>query len=402
MVKKVNIPLIDLKREYAFIRNDIDKELNTLFRGQKWVLGPEVEKFEESAARYLNVEYTIGVASGTDALLLSLRAFAFKFKKKSFFGKKDEIITTPFTFIATAEAILRAGARPVFVDIGPDTFNISPRAIKKAVTKNTVGIIPVHLYGLPADMGPIMKIARKYGLFVLEDTAQAFGAIYKGKKTGTIGTAGAFSFFPSKNLAGYGDAGLIVTNSRTIYDYIKALRNHGQKRPYRADYLGYNSRLDSLQAAVLLVKLKHIDKFNRLRRKFARVYRTELRGIKQINTPLERGPDEKICSLRDGASPKADNARRYSHVYHLYTIRVSAKRDELLKYLNSKGIGARVYYPVPLHKMRVFKNCKISRPLKNTRQALSEILTLPINPFLKYEEIKYIANHIRLFFRRKG
>ena len=380
MKRKINIPLIDLKREYAFLRDDIDKELESLFKNQKWILGPQVYRLEDRVSRYLNVKYALGVASGTDALLLSLRAFSLKFKRKNFFDSKDEIITTPFTFIATAEAILRAGARPVFVDIDPDTFNISPQAVKRAVTKNTVGIIPVHLYGLPADMDSIMNIARKYGLFVLEDTAQAFGAIYKGKKAGTIGTAGAFSFFPSKNLAGYGDAGLIATDDNAVYDYIKALRNHGQKEQYKADYLGYNSRLDSFQAAILSAKLKYIDRFNRKRMRVAGSYSRAFAKIKEIKTPF----------VPEGAA----------HIYHLYTIKVSSKRNRLIKFLNSKGIAARIYYPHLLNQMKAFKSCKAAGALKNARSVLSEVLTLPVHPFMRDKEVSYIVEYISKFFSK--
>jgi len=381
MERKVNVPLTDLKREYAFLRDDINKELRFVFRSQKWVLGPQVYKFESRASRYLNVKYALGAASGTDALLLSLRAFSLKFRKKSFFDKKDEIITTPFTFISTAEAILRAGASPVFVDIDPHTFNISPQAIKKAITKNTVGIIPVHLYGLPADMNSIMNVAGKYGLFVLEDAAQAFGAIYEGKKTGAIGTAGAFSFFPSKNLAGYGDAGLIATNDNMVYDYIKALRNHGQKKQYKADYLGYNSRLDSFQAAILLAKLKYINRFNKKRMRAARRYNRAFAKIREIKTPFV--------------------PRGVTHIYHLYTIKVSSKRDKLIKFLNSKGIAARLYYPYLLNQMKVFKSCKVTGRLKNAKRVLSQVLTLPIHPFMRDKEINYIVKCVSRFFSEK-
>ena len=347
-------------------------------------------EFEQKIADYLGVEYALGVASGTAALILSLRSLALKIKKKEFFDKKDEIITTGFTFIATAAAIKCSGATPVFVDIDSDTFNLSPEAVKKAVTKHTVGIIPVHLYGLAADMDAIMNISRKNNLFVLEDTAQAFGASYRNKKLGTIGNLGTFSFFPSKNLGGYGDGGLIVTNNQQLASLINVLRNHGQIKPYKAEYLGYNSRLDSLQAAVLLAKLKYIDKFNKLRRKAAKLYNAGLKDIKQITTPVE-------CDMQYSNSGGPEN---YSHIYHLYTIKVSSRRNALLRYLNSKSIGARLYYPIPLYAMKIFKDCKMSSSFKNIQGVLSKILTLPINPFLKYEEIKYITNHIRTFFEK--
>jgi dTDP-4-amino-4,6-dideoxygalactose transaminase len=379
MVKKLKIPIVDLKREYAFLKRDIDKQLRRCFLNHNWILGEKVVEFERKATKYLGIKFTVGVASGTDALILSLRALSLRLKKRGFFDKKDEIITTPLSFIATPEAIVRSGATPVFIDIDPDTFNIAPREIKKAITKDTVGILPVHLYGAPCQMDEILKIAKEYNLFVLEDCAQAFGGRYKGKRLGTLGELGAFSFFPSKNLGGYGDGGLIATNDRKLADLVKALRNHGQIEKHNATYIGYNSRLDSVQAAILLAKLKYIDKFNKLRTKIAQQYNKGLKGIKQIQTP-------KISNL--------------SCIWHLYTIKVSFQRDKLLSYLNSQGIEARIYYPVLLNKMRAFKDCKIRGSLKNANEVSKKILSLPIHSFLKRNEIEYIIGAIKRFFRR--
>ncbi|MBP7089013.1 MAG: DegT/DnrJ/EryC1/StrS family aminotransferase, partial [Candidatus Omnitrophica bacterium] len=331
----MNIPLLDLKREYLFLKKEIDKQLEDCFATQQWVLGGKVSELEGKISKYLGSKYAIGVNSGTDALVLSLRSLAIKLKKKNYFDKKDEIITTPFTFIATVESIVNSGATPVLVDIDPDTFNISPQAVKKAITKNTVGIIPVHLYGLSCDMDEILKVAKENNLFIIEDVAQSFGATYKKKKLGTLGDYGAFSFFPSKNLGSYGDGGLVVTNNKKLFEYIKSLRNHGQSKQYDATYLGYNSRLDSIQAAVLLAKLKYIDRFNNLRRKIAHQYNKDFAAIKQIKTPVE---------LKNSIS-----------VYHLYTLKVLNQRDNLLKYLNSFGIEARVYYPKLINEMEAFK-----------------------------------------------
>lgn len=378
MAEDLKIPILDLKQEYDFLKEEIHQQIKECFASQEWILGPKVGEFEKEVAKYLNVNYAIGVASGTDALVLSLQALALKLKNKEFFDKKDEIITTPFTFVATAEAIVRCGATPVFVDINPDTFNIDPQEIKKAITKNTVGIIPVHLYGLSCQMDKIIEIAKENDLFVVEDTAQALGARYKGVKTGTIGDLGAFSFFPSKNLGGCGDGGLIVTNDSSTADYVKMLRNHGQKEKYNAVYIGYNSRLDSLQAAILLAKLKRIDKFNDLRRKVANKFNTALQGIKGLQVPLE--PQNSF------------------HVYHLYTMKVSL-RDKLNSYLNSKGIQARIYYPIPLHKMKAFSGCKVKGGLKNTDEVLSKVLTLPLYPFLQDKEIDYIIRNISSFLK---
>ncbi|MCD6539202.1 MAG: DegT/DnrJ/EryC1/StrS family aminotransferase [Candidatus Omnitrophica bacterium] len=379
MKSNFKIPIVDLAGEYNFLKNDIEKELKDCLKTQAWVLGPKVIEFEKKVANYLEVKHAIGVASGTDALLLSLRALALKIKGKEYFDKRDEIITTPLTFIATAEAIIRSGATPVFVDIDPDTFNIDPFWIKKAVTKNTVGILPVHLYGLACNMGEILRIAKEYNLFVLEDTAQAFGSLYKNKKLGTIGDLGAFSFFPSKNLGCFGDGGLIATNNKRLANLIRVLRNHGQLKRYNAVHTGYNSRLDSIQAAVLLAKLRYVDKLNRLRRRVAEKYNQGLKDIREIKTPYNP-PDS-------------------WHVYHLYTIKVTSKRGQLLNFLNSSGIDARIYYPVLISKMRAFRDCKVKGKLRNAINVSKKILTLPIHPFLKEKEVQRIILLIRRFFR---
>ena len=375
----MNIPILDLKREYKALKKDIDKQLKDCLGSQQWILGPKVSEFEEKVAKYLGINYAIGVASGTDALMISLNALALKLKGKGNFDKKDEIITTPFTFVATAEAIVRSGATPVFVDIDSDTFNISPSCIEKAITKNTVGILPVHLYGFPCDMIKISKIAKKYNLFTVEDCAQSFGASIGAKKAGSFGDCGAFSSFPSKNLGGFGDGGLIITNNKTIAELAKALRKHGQTSQYKADYIGYNSRLDSIHAAVLLAKLEHIDKFNNARIRIAKKYTQALKNISQIQPPQ---------SSNDGNR----------HVYHQYTIKVSS-RDTLLKYLNSKGIGARIYYPILLHKMKAFRKAKCRGSLKRSEKVVSQVLSLPIHPFLKEKEISYIASAVKRFYK---
>lgn len=375
----MNIPLLDLKREYSFLKKEIDEQLKNCFDTQQWVLSHKVLEFEKGISRYLGAKYAIGVNSGTDALILSLRSLAIKIKKKNYFDKKDEIITTPFTFIATVESIIHSGATPVLVDIDPDTFNISPQAIKKAITKNTVGIIPVHLYGLSCYMDEILKIAQDNNLFVVEDVAQSFGATYREKKLGTFGDCGAFSFFPSKNLGSYGDGGLVITNNQRLFEYIKSLRNHGQTKQYDATYLGYNSRLDSIQAAVLLAKLKHIDRFNNLRRKIAHQYNKSFASVKQIKTPIEL--NNSLC------------------VYHLYTIKVLSQRDKLLKYLNSVGIEARVYYPKLINEMKAFKEIKVNY-LRTAQEILSKVLSLPIYPFLTKHQTQHVIDSIISFFNR--
>jgi dTDP-4-amino-4,6-dideoxygalactose transaminase len=384
MTKLSKVALLDLKREYKFLRKYIHAQLDDCFGLHQWILGDKLAEFESTVANYLGVKYALGVGSGTDALILALRALAIKSKSKEFFSKKDEIITTPFSFVATTEAIIRSGATAVFVDVDPDTFNIDPKQIKKAITKNTAGIIPVHLYGLSCNMEMINRIARTNNLFIVEDVAQAFGAVFAGKMLGTIGDCGAFSFFPSKNLGCYGDAGLVATNSAKLANLIRVLRNHGQTKKHNASFLGYNSRLDSIQAAILLAKLKYIDRFNNLRIKKAKRYNRELKDIGQIQTP------------------QIINGER-SHVFHLYSIKVPAKtRDALLGYLNSKGIAARIYYPRLLSNMGAFKNCKIKGSLNNAKQLLNQIISLPIHPFLRDAEISYITKGISRFFKEKG
>ncbi|MDD5069256.1 MAG: DegT/DnrJ/EryC1/StrS family aminotransferase [Candidatus Omnitrophica bacterium] len=375
----MKIPLLDLKREYALLENEINKEIKTCLLSQNWILGETVSDFEDKVASYLGTKYAIGVASGTDALILSLRAIAMKYKKTEFFSSKDEIITTPFSFIATAEAIVRAGAKPVFVDIDPYTYNIDPQKVEKAINKNTVGILPVHLYGLSADMSAIMRLARKNKLFVLEDVAQAFGAccdLKNKQRLGSIGDCGAFSFFPSKNLGGYGDGGMISTNCQKIEKNLKVLRNHGQTKTYEASFSGYNSRLDALQAAILGVKLKKIDEFNDARRRVAKDYNAAFSKIKQITVP--QGYDK-------------------GHIYHLYTIAVSSGRDKLLKYLNDKGVTARVYYPVLISRMKSFKAARVLSV--ESAYALSRrVISLPIHPFMKKQEADYVIKVVSDFF----
>jgi dTDP-4-amino-4,6-dideoxygalactose transaminase len=387
MKKAFQIPLLNLKREYQFLKKDIDCQIKGCLSIQNWILGQKVVEFEKAVAKYLGAKHAIGVASGTDALILSLRALAIKLKNKEYFDKRDEIITTPFTFVATAEAIIRSGATPVFVDIDPLTFTIDPERIKSAITKNTVGILPVHLYGGACDMGRIVKLAKENNLFIVEDVAQAFGAesgvrsqsSEVRRKLGVIGDCGAFSFFPSKNLGACGDGGLIVTNSQPLAEAIAVLRNHGQTKPYIADYIGYNSRLDALQAAILSVKLKHIDKFNAQRRRVAARYQEAFGQIKELATPKQ--PKDSL------------------HAYNLYTIQVKENlRDKLLGFLNSRGVGARVYYPRSLHLMKAFRAARVVEKLTHTRSLTARVISLPIHPFLKEEEIDHIIDTVKLFF----
>lgn len=373
------IPMLDLKLEYEYMKQEIDKSIKKCLEHQKWILGPEVKELEEKIATYINTKYCIGVASGTDALLLSLRALAIKIKKQEYWNQEDLIITTPFTFTATGDTILRAGATPLFVDIDLETYNIDPQKIKQAIKKygkKVVGVIPVHLYGLPCFMDEILQIAKENNLFVVEDCAQAFGAKYKDKKVGSFGDTGCFSFFPSKNLGAFGDAGAVATNDEELAELIKSLRVHGGKDKYNVDHIGYKARLDTLQAAILLAKLKYIDEFNQKRRKIAQLYTEKLKNFNFIVLPKE--PQDTY------------------HVYHQYTIRVlNNKRDILQQHLKQYGIDTMVYYPVPLHKMKIFENRSIVfDTLSNSEQASKEVLSLPIEPLMNEEDIEYITEVI--------
>ena len=383
-----NIPLLDLQQEYRYMLEDIDDAILKSVAEAKYILGPQVKELEDKIAEYLDVKHCIGASSGTEALILSLRALAIKLKGQQYFDKTDEIITAPFTFTATGDAILRAGATPVFVDIDPVTYNIDPAKIREYLTRHSshiVGIIPVHLYGQSCNMDEIMKIAKEYNLFVLEDVAQAFGGIWKGKKLGSIGTTGAFSFFPSKNLGGFGDGGMVSTNDDELAGLMRMLLKHGGKDKYNVEHIGYNARLDTLQAAILLAKFKYIDGFNERRRKIAEIYNRELAGIDGLVLPT-------TYSLQ----PNTNNC----HVYHQYTIRVSnGKRDALQTHLKENGISAMVYYPVPLHKMKVFDGrCKISGSLKGSENAVAEVLSLPMEPLQNGKETKQIIDSIRNHF----
>ncbi len=359
------IPMVDLQRQYKTLKADIDTAIQSVLDSAQFILGPNVAELEKEIAAYHGVPHAIGVASGTDALLLSLRACGI--------GAGDEVITTPFTFIATAEVISLLSATPVFVDIRPETFNIDPDKIEEKITEKTKAVIPVHLFGHPADMDPIVKIARKYNIKVIEDCAQAFGATYNRKKVGTIGDCGCFSFFPSKNLAGYGDGGIIITGNEDLAKLIRLLRNHGSVVKYHHSILGYNSRLDEIQAAIVRVKMKKIEEFNNRRRINADLYRTFIKRD-DITFPVEM-PDCK-------------------HIYHQFTIR-SKNRDSIMDTLKSNNISSAIYYPVPLHKQEVFVLQNISgNYLTNSEICAGEVLSLPMFPELEKEEIQYISNVI--------
>ncbi|KGQ22401.1 DegT/DnrJ/EryC1/StrS family aminotransferase [Thermus filiformis] len=361
----MKIPILDLTPEVEDLWDDLMAAIGRVLRSGQFILGPEVEGFEAEVAEYLGVKHAIGVNSGTDALVIALRALGV--------GPGDEVITTPFTFFATAEAISLVGATPVFVDIDPRTFNLDPGQVEERITPRTKALLPVHLYGQAAEMDPLLDLAERYGLKVLEDVAQAFGGEYKGRKLGTLGHAGAFSFFPSKNLGAYGDGGLIATNDDRVAELARMLRAHGARRKYHNETLGYNSRLDALQAAILRVKLPHLDAWNEARRRVAHTYNELLKGLPGLETPYE-----------------APHAR---HVYHQYTVRIlGGRRDEVQRRLAEAGIGTMVYYPVPLHRLPVYGYPEGSFP--EAERAAREALSLPIWPTLCEEKIRQVATRL--------
>lgn len=357
------IPMVDLKGQYLDLKEEIDKGILDALDACQFILGPNVQAFEKEAAEYLGVKHAIGVASGTDALHLGLIAAGV--------GPGDEVITSAFTFIATAEAIRYVGATPVFVDIDEQTFNIDIAEIEKAITPKTKAVIPVHIFGQPVEMAPLMTLCEKNNLAVVEDCAQSFGAHINGKQTGGFGTVGCFSFFPSKNLGCYGDGGLITTNSDEVAEHVKSLRNHGMKVRYYHDEIGYNSRLDELQAVILRAKLKRMDSYSEGRRRAAHRYSDLMKEM--VTVPAEDG-----IGL---------------HVYHQYTL-LSEQRDAILEALQAKQIGCAIYYPVPLHKQNVFKEEYKDVNLPVTDKISATCMSLPIFPELNDEQIDQIVGII--------
>jgi len=368
---------LDLNKEYELIKREIEKAVNDVLGSGRFVDGLCVNEFEKGFASFCNVNHAIGVNSGTDALYLSLKALGI--------GEGDEVITTPFSFIATAEAIINAGAKPVFVDISPTTFNIDFSLIKEKINEKTKAILPVHLYGQPCQMDQISELAHKYGLNLIEDCAQAIGAEYTNKKIGTFGDLGCFSFHPSKNLGAYGDAGAVVTNDNEIAEKIRLLKNHGAypEKKYDCQFIGVNSRLDSIQAAILRVKLKHIREWNEKRVKKATYYNELLNSISSIIVPT-------IPS----------NAVHLSHVFHQYTVRAE-NRDNLMGYLKDNGIPTKVYYPIPLHLQSAFVHLGYKQgDFPESEKAAKDVLSLPIYPGLKKEQQDYITAKIKEFYEK--
>ncbi|NOY52617.1 MAG: DegT/DnrJ/EryC1/StrS family aminotransferase [Deltaproteobacteria bacterium] len=376
----MKVPLLDLKEQYRSCRDELLPELERLFDSQLFILGQSVREFEDEIASYCHVPHGIGVASGSDALLLSLMALEA--------GPGDEVITTPYTFFSTASAITRLGARPVFVDIDPVTYNIDPAAIEDKVTSRTRGILPVHLYGQVAGMERISSIASKYHLFVVEDAAQAIGAEYGGKRAGALGDAGCLSFFPSKNLGGFGDGGMVVTDDAGLAEKISILRVHGMKPKYVHKYVGINSRLDALQAVVLSVKLKRLDACHEARLRHAGYY---LELFKSAG--LVRSGDVVPPQDRHGGDPA------FRHVYNQYVIR-ARKRDALREYLLQGGVGTEVYYPIPLHLQECFAGLGYREgDFPEAERAARETLALPVYPELTGEMQEYVVERIASFYR---
>jgi dTDP-4-amino-4,6-dideoxygalactose transaminase len=359
----MKVPFLDLKAHHAPLFEKFDRAIREVIESSAFAGGPFVERFEEEFAAFCGSTDAIAVGNGTDALWLALLALGI--------GEGDEVITVPNTFIATAEAITYCKARPVFVDVDQDTFTMNPAQLEKSLTKRTKAIIPVHLFGQPADMDPILEFARANGLFVVEDAAQAHGAEYKGRKAGTMGDAGCFSFYPGKNLGAFGEAGAVVTNDPELRKQIQMLRDHGQSRKYYHSMMGWNCRMDGIQAAVLSIKLGHLDEANSLRRKHALEYNQAFAGIDEVLTPFE--------------------AKYARHVYHVYALRVQ-ERDAILRHLQEKGVGCAVHYPVPVHLQGACRNLGYTKGAFPIAENLAdEFLSLPMFPELTEEQIEYVA-----------
>jgi len=374
----MKIPMVDLTREYEELKNEINPAIQNVLNKCNFILGDDVSKFEEEFSKFNGSKYAISVASGTDALRIAILA--------SGITKDDEVITTPFTFIATTETISQAGAKVVFADIEEDTYNIDPKSIESKITNKTKAIIPVHLYGHPADMKKIMDIAKKYNLIVIEDCAQAFTAKYKineeWKFVGSIGNFGTFSFFPAKNLGAYGDGGLITTDDEKKANIIKTLRNHGSSQRYVYEMEGFNSRLDTIQAAILRIKLKYIEKYTKMRQEVAKKYNQALEGICITSKPKEE----------------------VQHSFNYYTVRFESKeiRDTVAKYLTENGIANQIYYPISLHLQKAYQHLGYKKgDLPVSEKIQDTVLSLPMFPHLRDDEISYIADKIKEAIKTK-
>ncbi|MAT55357.1 MAG: transcriptional regulator [Saprospirales bacterium] len=370
-----SVQMVDLASQYQRLKPEIDEAIQRVLESSRYIKGPEVEAFEEELANYLGVNHVIGCANGTDALQIALMALGLK--------PGDEVIVPSFTYVATAEVIGLLGLTPIMVDVDPGTFNLTAEFVEKAITPKTKAVVPVHLFGQSADMEPILAIAKKHGLFVVEDNAQAIGAEYTFsdgsiKKTGTMGHVGTTSFFPSKNLGCYGDGGAIFTNDEELADRLRMIANHGQKKRYYHDTIGVNSRLDTIQAAILLVKLKYLNDYNAARQKAAAYYDTAFKDINWLQIPV-RQPNS-------------------THVFHQYTLKVkNGRRDDLAEHLKSEGIPFGVYYPVPLYKQKAFAPYYKGNELTVTEQLCREVISLPIHTEMNEELLQMITAAVSQF-----
>lgn len=358
-----SIQMVDTKNQYLKIKNEIDEAINEVINSTQFIQGPAVKNFEKNIEKYLNAKHAIGCASGTDALQIAMMALDIK--------QGDEILTTPFTFVATTETIALLGAVPVYVDIDPATYNIDVNKIESSITPATKAIMPVHLYGQPCDMDPIMDIARKHNLYVIEDAAQAMGAEYNDKKICTIGDIGCISFYPSKNLGAFGDGGMITTDNDEIADKLRMIIAHGSKRKYYHEILGVNSRLDSIQAAILNVKLKFLDEYCEARFNAAMKYNKYFDGL--FNTPFIM--------------------KNVKHIFHQYSLRVK-NRDKMMEFLKDNGIPTMIYYPVPLHLQEAYKYNYKSGDYPVSEEIAGDIISLPIHTELTDDQIDYIASKV--------
>ncbi len=378
-----HIPLLDLKREYQFLKEGIEKALAVIMDHQTWILGPEVKEFEDTFGREVGASHVIGVSSGTEALVLALRALALQRTGNEYWEPEDRIVTTAFSFTATGDAIIRSRATPVFLDVDPYTCNLDVDTLETYLDQDShvKAVIGVHLYGQSLNLSRLSEMLRRRNIALIEDVAQACGAMSEKKLCGTVGELGAFSFFPSKNLGAFGDAGAVTTDNQELADIVRILTKHGGKDKYDVEHIGYNARLDTIQAAILLAKLPALKEFTQRRRSIARRYNEAFAGLPGLATPMTDGPN---------------------HVYHQYTVRVAeGRREELRAHLESDGIGSMVYYPVPLPRMKLFKRYAIVPQLCiNADKAASEVLSLPIEPLLENDEIDHVIESVCRFFRQ--
>ncbi len=376
----MKVPLLDLKGQYSVIKDEILEAAHEVFESQYFILGPRVESLEKEITDYCFSKHAVGVSSGTDALLISLMA--------SDINSRNTMITVPYTFFATAGSISRVGARPIFVDIDPKTYNMSPECLERTIDAMTrpelarlKGVVPVHLYGQCSDMDPILKICKDYNLVVIEDAAQAIGAEYKGRRAGSMGDFGCFSFFPSKNLGAFGDGGIVTTHSDKLYEKLRMLRGHGSHPKYYHSLIGGNFRLDAFQAAVVSIKLKYLDIWTKARQENSHKYRVLFKSaglLDIVDLPVE----------------KEDR-----HIYNQFVIRVKRKRDDLRRFLNDAGIGTEVYYPVPMHLQKCFSNLNYKKgDFPAAEHAALHTVALPIYPELSDDQIEYVVEKIKAFY----